>query len=158
MCDFGLVVQLDPEQSTFQSDNKVGTLWYRAPESLLGGNQVKLGRAFDIWAIGCIFAEMVRGSALFVGDSEIGQIMEIFNVLGTPNDERWKGVNDLVDFKDKIFPQFDGVGLQSKCPDLCKLGLDLMERMLTYDPSKRITAQDALHHPFLSEPFVDTST
>jgi serine/threonine protein kinase len=56
--------------------HEVVTLWYRAPEILLGGKQYST--PVDVWSIGCIFAEMIRGEALFRGDSEIGQLMSIF--------------------------------------------------------------------------------
>ncbi len=62
---------------------EVVTLWYRAPEILLGATEYSTG--IDVWAIGCIFAELVTKKPLFAGDSDIDQLYRIFRVLGTPN-------------------------------------------------------------------------
>jgi cyclin-dependent kinase 2 len=79
------------------------TLWYRAPEILLG--QKVYSTAVDIWSIGCIFFEMAHKRPLFYGDSEIGQIFKIFKVMGTPTDETWQGIGELPEFKFS-FPQW----------------------------------------------------
>lgn len=79
------------------------TLWYRAPEVLLGGKHYS--PAVDVWSIGCIFAEMATGAPLFPGDSEIDQIFRISRVLGTPTEDNWPGVSALPDFKTD-FPQW----------------------------------------------------
>jgi len=82
--------------------HEVVTLWYRAPEILLG--QSRYSTPVDIWSAGCIFAEMVTRTPLFPGDSEIDQIFRIFRTLGTPNDHVWPGVSKLPDFQ-STFPQ-----------------------------------------------------
>jgi cyclin-dependent kinase 2 len=115
----------------------------------LGGKQYST--PVDVWSIGCIFAEMVRGEALFRGDSEIGQLMSIFHVLGTPNERNWAGVSNLPDYKGKIFPQWEGEGLEKKCPTMCPMGIDLIKRMLAYEPAKRISAREALKHPYFND-------
>jgi len=79
--------------------HEVVTLWYRAPEILLG--QFSYTPSVDIWSVGCIYAEMLMGKPLFEGQCEIGQIFEIFKVLGTPNDKNWPGVESLQDYKTK---------------------------------------------------------
>lgn len=73
------------------------TLWYRAPEILLGA--LDYCTPVDIWAVGCIFVEMVTKKPLFTGDSEIDQIYRIFRILGTPNEEVWPNVTQHKDFK-----------------------------------------------------------
>lgn len=73
------------------------TLWYRAPEILLGARQYAC--AVDVWSIGCIFAEMITRRPLFPGDSEIDELFRIFRVLGTPSEESWPGVTRLPDYK-----------------------------------------------------------
>lgn len=73
------------------------TLWYRAPEILLGSKHY--ATPVDIWSVGCIFAEMVNGRPLFPGDSEIDELFRVFRNLGTPNEEVWPGVSNLPDFK-----------------------------------------------------------
>jgi len=91
----------------------VVTLWYRAPEILLGGKQY--ATAVDIWSIGCIFAEMVMRAPLFPGDSEIDELFRIFRVLGTPTEETWPGVSQYRDFKPS-FPKWSAKSLAKIIP------------------------------------------
>jgi serine/threonine protein kinase len=126
----------------------VVTLWYRAPEILLGAQVYNT--QVDLWSLGCIFGEMVGGRAMFMGDSEIGQLMSIFSVLGTPSEETWPGVSGLRDFS-PIFPQWPARPLDKLLSRLPAAGVDLLRRMLTYDPLKRISAREALVHPFLHD-------
>jgi serine/threonine protein kinase len=127
---------------------QVVTLWYRAPEILLGGKQYST--PVDVWSIGCIFAEMVTRQPLFPGDSEIDQLFRIFRMLGTPNQETWPGVSDYPDYK-STFPQWKPESLAKHIKDLEPLGLDLLQKMLVYEPSKRISAREALKHPFFND-------
>ena len=85
-----------------------------------------------------------------MGDSAMDQIFKIFQVLGTPNDQNWPGVSSLPDFKPN-FPQWAGIGLQAKVPNLDAAGLDLLQRMLVYEPSKRLTAREALQHEYFAD-------
>jgi serine/threonine protein kinase len=126
------------------------TLWYRAPEILLG--QKEYSTPVDMWSIGCIFYEMAHRSKLnlnieplFAGDSEIDQIFKIFQMYGTPNEKTWPGITKLPDFK-LTFPQFKGKGMNTFCTNLCDEGLDLMSKIIQYDPCKRISAKAALNH------------
>ncbi|QQP41977.1 Cell division control protein 2 -like protein [Caligus rogercresseyi] len=123
----------------------VVTLWYRAPEILLGSN--KYSCPIDIWSIGCIFAELCNKKPLFQGDSEIDQLFRIFRVLRTPTDDIWPGVTQLPDFK-ATFPSWGENNLESQMKNLDKDGLDLLQSMLHYDPAKRISARRALKHPY----------
>ena len=86
-----------------QYTHEVITLWYRAPEILLGSKHYST--PVDLWSIGCIFAEMVNQKALFPGDSEIDELFKIFQIRGTPDDEIYPGVTALPDFKD-VFPKW----------------------------------------------------
>lgn len=104
--------------------HEVVTIWYRAPEILLGS--CIYGPAVDIWAIGCIFAEMYTRKALFPGDSEIDQIFRIFRTLGTPTEEVWPGVTKLPDFK-VSFPQWKGQDLEEILPQMSDDALDLLK-------------------------------
>ncbi|KAJ9100068.1 hypothetical protein QFC19_005748 [Naganishia cerealis] len=94
---------------------KVVTLWYRAPEVLLGSRHYST--AIDMWSVGCIFAEMAMRQPLFPGDSEIDEIFKIFRLLGTPNEEIWPGVSQLPDYK-PTFPQWTAVDLARAVPSL----------------------------------------
>jgi serine/threonine protein kinase len=98
-------------------------------------------------------AEMITGKPLFPGDSEIGQLFKIFQLLGTPNEEIWPGVTKLPEYK-LSFPQWKPKSIRSafkEFKDFDKDGLDLMEKFLEMDPEKRITIREALNHPFITK-------
>jgi serine/threonine protein kinase len=99
-----------------------------------------------------IFVEMLSRQPLFPGDSEIDQLFRIFRTLGTPSEETWSGVTSLPDFK-PTFPRWAPQPLSTVCKELAKdpLALDLVQKMLVYEPSKRITAREALLHPYFQE-------
>jgi cyclin-dependent kinase len=146
LADFGLARAFGIPLRTYT--HEVVTLWYRAPEVLLGSRHYST--AIDMWSVGCIFAEMVmRGSPLFPGDSEIDQIFKIFRILGTPSEETWPGVTQLPDYKD-TFPRWSKQELKSVVPNLDEQGLDLLAHTLTYDTAKRISAKRALNHPYFA--------
>ncbi|KAJ1898902.1 Cyclin-dependent kinase catalytic subunit [Kickxella alabastrina] len=128
--------------------HEVVTLWYRAPEILMGSRQYSL--AMDMWSIGCIFAEMVRRRPLFPGDSEIDEIFKIFRILGTPTDKVWPGVSMLPDYKPS-FPKWQAKDLAELLPGLDADGINLLKRMLIYDPTRRISAKQALAHPYFND-------
>jgi len=128
--------------------HEVVTLWYRAPEVLLGSP--KYSCPIDIWSIGTIFAEMVNRRPLFQGDSEIDQLFRIFRVLRTPNEELWPGVTQLPDFK-PTFPNWSTMNLKASMKKLETSGLDLLDQMLVYDPAKRISAKRAMSHPYFDD-------
>ncbi|KAI5962554.1 CDC28 [Candida pseudojiufengensis] len=146
LADFGLARAFGVPLRAYT--HEVVTLWYRAPEILLGGKQYSTG--VDMWSVGCIFAEMCNRKPLFPGDSEIDEIFRIFRILGTPNEIIWPDVNYLPDFK-QGFPQWKKKSLAEFVPSLDNNGIDLLEEMLVYDPSKRISAKRALIHPYFKE-------
>merc|ERR1719346_147896 len=143
LADFGLARAFGIPVRVYT--HEVVTLWYRAPEVLLGSP--KYSCPIDIWSIGTIFAEMVNRRPLFQGDSEIDQLFRIFRVLKTPTEELWPGVTQLPDFK-PTFPNWQTLNLKNSMKKLESAGLDLLEAMLVYDPSKRISAKKALLHPY----------
>jgi len=146
LADFGLARCFGIPVRTYT--HEVVTLWYRAPEILLGSRQYST--PVDLWAIGCIFAEMAMGKPLVPGDSEIDQLFHIFRLVGTPNSQTWPGVTLLPDFKE-TFPKWNPKGLSLVVPTLDALGLDLLEQMLQSDPAKRISAKSALEHPWFDD-------
>jgi len=131
-----------------QYTHEVVTLWYRAPEILLG--QARYSTPVDIWSAGCIFAEVAMKSPLFPGDSEIDQLFRIFRTLGTPNESVWAGVTKLPEYQ-PTFPQHPPQPLSKIIPQLDSAGIDLLEKMLQYEPVKRISAKSALQHPFFDD-------
>lgn len=105
---------------------KVVTLWYRAPEILLGARTYT--PAVDVWSVGCIFVELSSRRPLCAGDSEIDQLFRIFRLLGTPDDQLWPGVSELPHFKPS-FPRWrrDPDALRAALSDLDPLALDLLQ-------------------------------
>ncbi|CAM8924576.1 unnamed protein product [Rhodiola kirilowii] len=127
--------------------HEIVTLWYRAPEVLLGDTKYATG--VDMWSVGCIFAEMARRTALFPGDSEFQQLLHIFRLLGTPTEEQWPGVSHLRDWH--VYPKWEPQNLARAVPSLGPDGIDLLSKMLTYDPADRISAKAAMQHPYFND-------
>lgn len=146
VADFGLARAFGVPLRSYT--HEVVTLWYRAPEILLGGKQYSTG--VDMWSVGCIFAEMAERKPLFSGDSEIDQIFKIFKTLGTPTKETWPEVQALSEYK-STFPQWKRQDLGSVLKKLDQPGLDLLTELLAYDPAMRMSAKRALIHPYFSD-------
>lgn len=146
LADFGLARAFGVPVRSYT--HEVVTLWYRAPEILLGCRYYST--PVDVWSIGCIFAEMITRRALFPGDSEIDQLYRIFRTLGTPDERLWPGVSELPDYKTS-FPKWPVQNLLQVIPALGQSGADLLQQMLKYEPTSRISARNALSHPFFSD-------
>ncbi|KAJ3137180.1 hypothetical protein HK100_000954 [Physocladia obscura] len=147
VADFGLARRFgDPLGNMTQL---VVTLWYRAPELLLG--EKKYTTAIDMWSVGCIFAELVNKEPLAPGKGEIDQLDKIFKLLGTPTEQIWPGFLELPVAKSFKFRNQPVNNLKLRFPSLTANGIDLMSRLLTYDPKQRITAAEALKHPYFNE-------
>jgi len=146
LADFGLARAVAVPVRLYT--HEIVTLWYRAPEVLLGSSAIgKYSTPVDMWSIGCIFAEMVTKEPLFPGDSEIDERYSIFLALGTPNDTVWPGVSQLPNYKE-TFPKWNARALSEILPEFSPLALDLISKMLVFEPSKRISAKQALQHPY----------
>ncbi|OVA15389.1 Protein kinase domain [Macleaya cordata] len=154
ICDFGMSRQYGSPLKPYT--HLVVTLWYRAPELLLGEKQYST--AIDMWSLGCIMAELLSKEPLFNGKTEFDQLDKIFRTLGTPSETIWPGFSKLPGVKvnfvrhqynllRKKFPPTSFTG----SPVLSDAGFDLLNRLLTYDPEKRITAQDAVNHEWFRE-------
>jgi serine/threonine protein kinase len=147
ICDFGLARILPPGINKPQT-HEVVTLWYRAPEILLGTSQY--GVEVDMWSVGCVIAEMVAGLPIFAGDSEVGTIMKIFRLLGTPTEEVWPGIVNLENWC-RQFPRWPPSNLQpllDKRPEFGEVGTDLLRGLLWLNPSARITSRRSLKHSY----------
>jgi cyclin-dependent kinase len=145
IADFGLARALGISQNSYT--HEVVTLWYRAPDVLLGSRNYST--SVDIWSIGCIFAEMVRGKTLFPGKTEGHQLDTIFSLLGTPT-VAYTGSHELPEWKnDTVYPA--PVSFATLVPGLETAGLDLMQLMLSYDPARRISAAEARYHPYFDD-------
>eukprot|EP00164_Ancoracysta_twista_P011021 GFYU01016832.1.p1 GENE.GFYU01016832.1~~GFYU01016832.1.p1 ORF type:complete len:328 (+),score=71.32 GFYU01016832.1:85-1068(+) len=142
IADFGLA-------RTFGSPNRnlthqVVTRWYRAPELLFGAR--RYGYGVDMWAVGCIFAELMLRTPYFPGESDIDQLSKIFAALGTPTEENWPGMTTLPDYME--FEQYMGTPLNQLFTAAGEDAIDLLSKMIKYSPTDRITAEEALQHPY----------
>ncbi|KAI8905583.1 kinase-like domain-containing protein [Gorgonomyces haynaldii] len=146
LADFGLARAFGIPVNTFS--NEVVTLWYRAPDVLLGSRNYST--SIDIWSIGCIMAEMHSGKPLFPGKTNEDQLLKIFKILGTPTEETWPHVSELPEYK-AHFPIYPPTSLQQRLFMIDPLGLDLLARTLQYQPQLRIGARDASLHPYFRE-------
>ena len=171
VCDFGLArsAASSEDNSGFMTEY-VATRWYRAPEIMLTFKEYT--KAIDVWSVGCILAEMLNGKPLFPGkdckrsihsmhdtysdhDPDHHQLTLILDVLGTPTMEDYYGIKSRrareyirsLPFKKKI-------PMKVMFPKTSDLALDLLEKLLAFNPVKRITVEEALKHPYL-EPYHD---
>ncbi|KAJ3389881.1 cyclin-dependent protein kinase [Lobulomyces angularis] len=155
-----------PLQPLYNGDKLIVTIWYRSIELLLGTRHYT--KAIDIWAIGCIFAELLMLKPIFKGEEakvenkkvipfQKNQLIKIFEILGSPTKERWPNLEYMPDYKElqampnQNYPyglhEFIYKRFSSKNSSL----IDLISLMFEYDPVKRITAEDALKHQYFLE-------
>jgi renal tumor antigen len=129
----------------------VATRWYRAPECILTSGSY--GPSVDIWAIGCVLFEMLTSRPLFPGKHQLDQLNQIHSVLGTPSRDllahfQMGQESSKVGF---AFPRREKQSFRNLIPTATDLVINLMEKMIVYDPIDRISAQDALEHPVFRE-------
>ncbi|ETV78908.1 CMGC/CDK protein kinase, variant 1, partial [Aphanomyces astaci] len=152
LADFGLARETGFPSPTSMTP-KVVTLWYRAPELLLGAQSYS--SSIDIWACGCIFGELILNRPLLNGSTDLEQLQLIYKTLGRPTERIWPGMSSLP-HADKLDLFDSSLYVYNHIPKLFEThlsaaGLELLQGMLTYDPSKRITASSALRHPYFDE-------
>ncbi|XP_036167248.1 obscurin isoform X4 [Myotis myotis] len=140
--DFGLARQADSEMTGY-----VVTRWYRAPEVIL--NWMHYTQTVDIWSVGCIMAEMITGKTLFKGNDHLDQLKEILKVTGTPPDEFVQRLQST-DAKNymKGLPELEKKDFASILTNASPLAVNLLEKMLVLDAEQRVTAAEALTHPY----------
>lgn len=126
--------------------NQVVTRWYRAPELLFGARQYSTG--IDMWAVGCILAELLLRVPFLPGESDLDQLTRIFQVFGSPTEEIWPGLKLLPDYV--IFKPTPKVPLHTIFTAAPNDLLDLCEKMLNLYPLARCTCSEALKMPYFS--------
>eukprot|EP00794_Sanderia_malayensis_P000494 gene494-1140_t len=127
----------------------VVTLWYRAPELLLGSREQT--PSLDLWAVGCIFGELLSHKPLLPGKSELDQLQKIINLLGTPTEKIWPGFSELPGPKSFSFKHQPYNNLRHKFSWLSEPGVMLLQQLFTYDPLRRISTKSALHSSYFKE-------
>ena len=149
VCDFGLARVAHPEENHagFLTEY-VATRWYRAPEIMLSWKEYT--KAIDVWSVGCIFAELLGRKPLFPGKDYIHQLNLITDVIGTPGEEDIQYIQSekarryirAMPYKPRIPPE-------KIYPNANPLAIDMLQGLLVFNPSRRITVDDALAHPYL---------
>ncbi|KAL1122292.1 hypothetical protein AAG570_003697 [Ranatra chinensis] len=140
--DFGLKETLAYDRINRAEEEE--SLAYKSPEILLGSYS---GTASDVWASGCILAEMYMCTALFEGSSLEDRLDNIFSVIGTPRKEEWP--KDVMT-PHKLFPLRPRISFSSIIPEICREGCDLLNSLLRFDHGQRLGVGQVLHHPYFS--------
>ncbi|GEQ70870.1 hypothetical protein JCM33374_g4550 [Metschnikowia sp. JCM 33374] len=152
IADFGLARNMKVLRGDESPDytNRVITIWYRPPELLMGSTDY--GREVDIWGVGCLLIELYTKTAIFQGTEELSQLYRIYEVMGTPTAESWPGIENLPWFEmlkprlkrsSRFEKDFKGLMTEDS--------FDLAQKMLSLHPGKRITADEALKHPYFHQ-------
>ncbi|KAJ7583293.1 kinase-like protein [Mycena floridula] len=151
ICDFGLSRGFDskPDENASHLTEYVATRWYRAPEIMLAFRRYTT--AIDVWSIGCILAELLMGQPLFKGKDYVDQLNKVLDVLGTPEDRIIQKIgSDKAQAYVRSLPIKKKVPFSKLIPHADPQALDLLEKMLAFDPSDRIDVPTALEHPWLA--------
>uniref|UniRef100_A0A8C1HM76 Cyclin-dependent kinase 7 n=1 Tax=Cyprinus carpio carpio TaxID=630221 RepID=A0A8C1HM76_CYPCA len=144
LADFGLAKAFGSPNRVYT--HQVVTRWYRAPELLFGARMYGVG--VDMWAVGCILAELLLRVPFLAGDSDLDQLTKIFEALGTPTEETWPGMSSLPDYVSfKLFPGTPLEHIFSAAGDDL---LELLKGLFTFNPCTRATASQALKMKYFS--------
>ncbi|XP_034275975.1 mitogen-activated protein kinase 15 isoform X4 [Pantherophis guttatus] len=152
LCDFGLarsLGQIEKDEGNPALTEYVATRWYRAPEILLASKCYTKG--VDMWSIGCILGEMLLGKPLFPGTSTVNQIEQILRVIPPPSPEDLDAFHS--DYRASVINRVScqpQLSLEELMPASTPAqALDLLKRLLVFNPEKRLTAEEALEHPYV---------
>ncbi|KAK3357211.1 kinase-like domain-containing protein [Lasiosphaeria hispida] len=131
----------------------VVTLWYRAPELLLGATRYTT--AIDLWSVGCIFGELLTREPLLQGKNEVDELTRIFALCGLPSDETWPGFRRLPNARALRLPpptpSSSGSAIRARFPLLTAAGAGLLSSLLALDPERRPTAREMLAHEYFAQ-------
>nr|QGT52224.1 mitogen-activated protein kinase 18 [Pyrus x bretschneideri] len=145
ICDFGLARVTS--ETDFMTEYVV-TRWYRAPELLL--NSSDYTAAIDVWSVGCVFMELMDRKPLFPGRDHVHQLRLLMELIGTPSEAELQFLNENAKRYIRQLPLYRRQSFTEKFPHVHPSAIDLVEKMLTFDPTRRITVEDALAHPYLT--------
>lgn len=154
IADFGMARYMPPPGAP-PLTQLVVTLWYRAPELLLGTETY--GADVDMWSLGCIFGELLSKGPILQGKNEVDELALIFSLCGVPTEKSWPGFWRLPNAKGLKIPRDASASLntagriRTKFPFLTAAGVDLLSSLLSLNPELRPTADEVLQHPYFSE-------
>ena len=151
VCDFGLARCTTSAigKDVIMTDY-VATRWYRAPEILLGST--RYGVQADMWSVGCIFGELLGGKPMFPGSSTLNQINKVLEVTGKPSEEDIKSINsELASTMLENIVISKTKSLKALYPKASEEELDLLSKLLQFNPNKRIDVNSALEHEYVKE-------
>lgn len=151
ICDFGLARVADPDHDhTGFLTEYVATRWYRAPEIML--NSKGYTKSIDIWSVGCILAEMLSNRPIFPGKHYLDQLNHILGILGSPSNEDLSCIrNEKARSYLQSLPFKPKIPWTRLYPNAHAQALDLLEKMLSFNPQLRIKVEDALAHPYFEQ-------
>jgi cell division cycle 2-like protein len=151
IADFGMARYTPPPSAPLTQ--LVVTLWYRAPELLLGAESY--GAEIDMWSLGCIFGELLSKAPILQGKNEVDELSLIFALCGLPSEKTWPEFYRLPNAKSLKIPRDTGPRatgqIRSKFPFLTNAGADLLSSLLSLNPEGRPTAEEMLQHPYFKE-------
>jgi renal tumor antigen len=127
----------------------ISTRWYRAPECLLTDGYY--GYKMDLWGVGCVLFEVISLFPLFPGNNELDQVHKIHNILGTPDDKLLSKFKKYATHMEFNFPAVEGSGIAKLIPHASAEVIDIICKLLIYNPDNRISASLALKHPWFKE-------
>ncbi|KAF4956104.1 hypothetical protein FGADI_4045 [Fusarium gaditjirri] len=150
IADFGMARYVgDPPPKLTQL---VVTLWYRAPELLLGAKTYDA--AIDMWSVGCIFGELITREPLLQGKNEVDQVSRTFELCGVPTEETWPGFRRLPNARSLRLPKTQGATgsvIRARFPGLTTAGASLLGDLLSLDPERRPSANEMLQHEYFRQ-------
>mmetsp|Transcript_12010 Transcript_12010/g.36613 ORF Transcript_12010/g.36613 Transcript_12010/m.36613 type:complete len:256 (+) Transcript_12010:389-1156(+) len=144
LSDFGIAI---PSEQALQDTYVPGTRWFRAPEFMVG-SRLETTKG-DCWSVGCFFAQMLNeGTPIYRGSSDIDHLCQVFKVLGGPSEKNWPSFQTMPIADKLAFSEEEGTGLRSVLPDCSDKALSLLQKFLQLEPTRRISASEALQDEF----------
>eukprot|EP00002_Diphylleia_rotans_P025553 TRINITY_DN5052_c0_g1_i4.p1 TRINITY_DN5052_c0_g1~~TRINITY_DN5052_c0_g1_i4.p1 ORF type:complete len:378 (-),score=61.92 TRINITY_DN5052_c0_g1_i4:359-1492(-) len=154
IADFGLARSIagleNPSGASPVLTDYVATRWYRAPEILMGST--KYTRGVDMWSVGCILGELLGGKPMFPGTSTLNQLDKVIEVTGRPTPDDIESIKSpfAVSMLDSL-PPSKPKSISSMFPNASPEACDLLKKLLVFNPSKRLTAEQAINHPYVAQ-------
>ena len=148
IADFGTAKEIPKYSNNKSLTDYVCTRWYRAPECVL--KSTSYNEKIDIWAIGCIMAELYNLKPIFPGNDEFDQINKICKIIGTPEYNSWPEGYLMMQKLNLRFQNFDKENLKNVVYGACDDAINFLEKIFQYDPNKRPSADELLTHPYFT--------